>query len=597
MKKKILLLLIVLLSFGSRAIADDVRFIIPATSVEAAAKTLLDARAAAFYSVSSGSGVSNFNVKLIYSGQYPLSFEFLPNSRFRLTCGFTARANINYVAGNFDINGSGPITIEGDLLYEGGAAQITLIGRATIVVDIQGAPGFLLSLIGAGEFTVRLPEFRLGSYALILPNISSTYFVSTTPSLAIIGDNLQLGLQSDTPVVVNLDQKRESGQRLEGTQIGVWGDNSFNDYTIPFIANFPRGSTQTLRGLQDTVQNPTEKYNRWNDLSQVQNHQSFLMDGSFTELTSNFRTTYDGVVIRNELLSAPQQDAGNVEFKDPWLIDYNDPPYGIRNQGMAAPFKTYPSPLNITLASEFKGVFLNQDYGDPGVPYYSVRAPQTQVIPFHGQDITWYFQGWKGAANEVTYQYPDRPETAVVFKQEGAVARAMYKGHLVSSHSTATETHSGRRMVRDASGYYHLVYEDGGNIWYVQSSDITGQQWTAQEERVNEFLSDGFTVHRYPSIDYINQTICICWVSLSLEDGQVFCYSVFTRQKNLATGQWMSEEEVYASPWWFPAIIAQPVLASYVDGSGKFNFLLSCDEGSGDTPRIRTYYNEAQTTD
>ena len=189
MKSKCFLFYVLLIVSTSRAIADDVRFNIPASSVEAAVKTLLDARAVAFYGLSSGFGVQNYNVKLIYSQQFPVVFQYLPNNRFRLSCGVVGRANINYVAGNFEINGQGAITVEGQLEYVPGVAQITLIGRvdAVVYVDVQNVPTFILNMIDLGEFAIRIPELRLGTYALILPNISSTYFTSTSPSIAIIG--------------------------------------------------------------------------------------------------------------------------------------------------------------------------------------------------------------------------------------------------------------------------------------------------------------------------------------------------------------------------------------------------------------------------
>jgi hypothetical protein len=191
MKSKWFLLSVLLLASAGRTLADDVRFSIPSSSVQAAIKTLLDARAVAFYGLGSGFGVQNYNVKLIYSEQFPLVFQFLPNNRFRLSCGVVGRANINYIAGNFDVNGQGAITVEGQLEYVPGVGQVTLIGSvdAVVYVDVQNVPTFILNMIGLGEFAIRIPELRLGTYALVLPNISSTYFTSTSPSMAIIGNS------------------------------------------------------------------------------------------------------------------------------------------------------------------------------------------------------------------------------------------------------------------------------------------------------------------------------------------------------------------------------------------------------------------------
>lgn len=318
--KKIIAFIFLLYLPVENSYSQDVRLIVPESSITEAIKTLLDARAISFNSLTPAYGVENYNVRLMYNQTYPVIFEYLPGNRFRLSCGFVARANKRFgkdpISIGFDINGKGPITIEGDLQYESGAAQITLIGRATAVVNISGAPGFLLEIIGANQFTVLLPEFRLGTYTLMLPNVSTTYFTSSTPSLAISGSNLTLGLESKI-VVLKVDQLRENGVRLEGSQVGVWEGTSFVSYIVTRTFNFPRNSTQTLRAEQGLVLSPKEKFNRWNNLTDVRNHQSFVMDGRLTRLNSNFKRTDSTITIKTELMDAQALDGGIIEFKDP----------------------------------------------------------------------------------------------------------------------------------------------------------------------------------------------------------------------------------------------------------------------------------------
>ncbi len=202
-------------------------------------------------------------------------------------------------------------------------------------------------------------------------------------------------------ISVTLDQTLEDGITHIGT-IGLWDGNSFDPrFTPPKLFYFKVNSMQTIHA--DTNIYSGQKYNRWQvnnvDEPNIKNHRSFSIQSSTSEIASRFKPTFKNVIIRNELISAPGQEGGTIEFKDPWLIDYPDPEYGNnkRNQGMEAPFKSRPSPFHPDYTTSYngdvyKGVFLNQRFDQPGKPYYSVHAPQQQTIQFHGENITWYFQ-------------------------------------------------------------------------------------------------------------------------------------------------------------------------------------------------------------
>jgi hypothetical protein len=74
-------------------------------------------------------------------------------------------------------------------------------------------------------------------------------------------------------------------------------------------------------------------------------------------------------------------------------------------------------------------VFLNQDYNIPGNPYYSVGAPQQQIIG----GLESYFVNWDNAnPSQVEFQNANALQTGVVFKQSNATATAKYKAHLAS---------------------------------------------------------------------------------------------------------------------------------------------------------------------
>ena len=195
-------------------------------------------------------------------------------------------------------------------------------------------------------------------------------------------------------IVVTLDQKLSDGSRLINTDIGIWNGVSFSEIKIteqPPKMDFTVGMREVLRGHQQIVSN--EKYRVWErnqveQLDTVENHRGFTILLDDQNLTSRFHPTHPATM-QAQLIDGGSP-GGYVEFKDPWLIDYPDSNYGgaMRNRGMndalwyskTSPFTPNTNPSGP--GSEYKGVFLNQtpDPQNPNAPYYSVRAPQEQVI-------------------------------------------------------------------------------------------------------------------------------------------------------------------------------------------------------------------------
>lgn len=110
-------------------------------------------------------------------------------------------------------------------------------------------------------------------------------------------------------------------------------------------------------------------------------------------------------------------------------------------------------------------------------------------------------------------------ETPLVFKSANAEARAVYKGHLASGHSRPSGQPGGRRI---AYGYnkLHMVYEDGGQIYYTCSED-DGQTWT-KEEMVSDGVEDEDFTYINPSIAVYEHDIYICWAELEEDVQGVF---------------------------------------------------------------------------
>lgn len=268
--------------------------------------------------------------------------------------------------------------------------------------------------------------------------------------------------------IVTIDQRLSTGQ-----QVGVLKKWEGSYWSNPFLPgtqfSFPLYSNQVILGDQSI--HSSQKYNNWNgDFSNVKNHRSFNITPTTDFLLSNFISTHTGITIKTSL-EGTALTGGVVEFRAPWFIDFQDGQYGnqLRNRGMnEAVFRQRTSPFypDATTQYEFgqtyKGVFLNQDYRIPGLPYYKVRVPDVQEISIHGQNRKFYPYYWSGSG--VNYENESYRETGVVFTQPNATATAVLKGQLMSKEQYGISSNSQRKLVRTDNGIYHIVYESQGKI-------------------------------------------------------------------------------------------------------------------------------------
>ena len=314
---------------------------------------------------------------------------------------------------------------------------------------------------------------------------------------------------------VVVTQKHSNGD-LTVAGIGRWTTGpDFDSWCVPDSFMFPYPSTQCLRGYQDIES--SEKYNAWyvNTViqSDVTNHHNFPITQTTNTLTSQLQPTTQGSIIKIDLLDAPGNYSGTVQFKDPWLIDSADAAHNNKplNRGMNALYKSRTAPFSPNIGTNYngdvyKGVFLNQNTQfQQGIPNYSVSEPLTQT---NINGFTGYFQGW--TASGATLADSTKDTTAVVFNNAGATVTAKYKAHLGSSLSTATATVNNgaaasnqRKVASDNSDtFLHSVYCSSGSIWYTH--EITeGGTWTPEVK-----LGDG----RNPSITVTNSnTIHVVW--------------------------------------------------------------------------------------
>ncbi len=324
--------------------------------------------------------------------------------------------------------------------------------------------------------------------------------------------NLEVTYQGSEVIVTQVD---ESGTPFG--QVGIWSNNIWNYTNVPFTLNLQTGATVVLQSDTNYKAGTYQKYWKWtqNSTEYITNHHKFNVLTGSNMLRSTFKSANQGVVIKNKL-EGTGIDGGLVNFKDPWLIDYPDPLYGNtkRNRGMDAPFKQRPSPFYPDYTTSYngdvyKGVFLNQGITPQGQwqpPYYSVKADAVQDIYLShtGKMHKFYFQNWSASPQgSADFQNVNSLETPVVFKQEGAVVSANYKGSLLSNDVNAISNTSQRKVIRTSNGHLHLFYVSMGKIWYEKSVNNGGTFYTPKKI---ENLVEGLSISSF-SVDYVGNKI------------------------------------------------------------------------------------------
>ncbi len=315
---------------------------------------------------------------------------------------------------------------------------------------------------------------------------------------------------------ITIDQRLSTNAQV-GT-LKKWEGAAFgNPFNPGSIFSFPITSIQTIQGSQTEYSN--QKYNNWNsDKTDVTNHHPFEITPFTNTLTSRFESNPYGIKVRNSLEGLLNIEGGIISFKDPWLIDYNDPLFANtpRNQGMSAPLKDINSPLDFALGqfSSYKGAFLNQLVS--GQTYYSARS-LTQDIYLSQTSRThkFYFQNWSGTG--ATLQDANANETGVVITSSSAVVNANLKGTQLSSQTNAYINNSQRKFVRTDDGWLHSVYESMGRVWYETKSPSDG--WKLMNDGKPLDTGEG----KQPSIDYS---------SLISPDGLVYQIVIVYQEKS-----------------------------------------------------------------
>lgn len=354
----------------------------------------------------------------------------------------------------------------------------------------------------------------LGDYHGIASWFGKTYNLWCEYKTDPVYDERQVYFRSlDIPVIsppsnyvkTTIDQKDQANQSFE--KFSRWNQEQFTYYTPPHQFIFQTSSNEIIRAKQNFKTGTTQKHHNWNLDNEVMNHRAFPIQPGLVSIISQFQTSQQNISIGNYFLEYtnfnPETD--KIWFRDPWYIDYNDPPYGFRSQGMTeADYHEQNSPINFSDPefSDYLGVFLNQPYTGTNPVYYKVKVAQTQDVQLtntgnpSGRYHKFYFQNWTYDANKISLQTPSSNETAVVFKTSDALLSANLKGTQLSQNSGAYNSNSQRKYVKSDDGYLHCVYESMGKVWYELSSN-NGATWVIQNNG-NPISTSG----KSPAIDY-----------------------------------------------------------------------------------------------
>ncbi|MBE0642589.1 MAG: T9SS type A sorting domain-containing protein [Bacteroidetes bacterium] len=215
-------------------------------------------------------------------------------------------------------------------------------------------------------------------------------------------------------------------------------------------------------------------------------------------------------------------------FKNPWHVDPSlSTAWNLEQPDRFDEYKPTPAP------DANGGIFLSlYDVNKPPTDYYSIRASHvldgstrthktTGLEPSDYAFVEWeaiyarLFEDPKNTAYPPLPAYADREQydTKIVdFTDQSAIVNAQYKKHRTSDRVLPpTNVNSQRKVAQDAREMFHAVYESGGRIWYVRSTD-RGVTWS-REERVSD---NGGTATR-PSVAAVRDAAWITYVA----DGEV----------------------------------------------------------------------------
>ena len=446
--------------------------------------------------------------------------------------------------------------------YDSRSDSSNLLTNVYVATSVDGGANFTDTRVNSQSFNPTQPENFIGDYIGIaaLATYALPFWTDTRSGTT---QDVYIAYFEQPVIPVTVEQKLDTDVRV-GT-LGRWNGTSFGPRFNPGQSfDFVVGAVEVLHG--DTNIYSSQKYNRWvknqaDDDPDVRNHHEFQVSYDMVTVTSRLKATFGGIAVKTDLLDAPGATGDSIQFRDPWFIDYPDPIYGNnkRNRGQdsarwyprKSPF--YPDTNTAFGGNVYKGAFLNQPI-EPGKPYYSLSAKQSIQI----SGFTSYFQKWSGSS--ASFQDSFALQSPVVFTSGSAVATAKYKAHLGSSSSSVTAPNMQRKIIRDASGNYHMVYESGGAIWYTRS---TNGGTTLLPEAILYEPANGYLL-RNPTITVQNtphRILAVCETYNTLYNER----SILLRTIDPASGTMLTDELVWSD--YTGTAVTTPLVASGIDNS------------------------------
>ncbi|MCL4509619.1 MAG: hypothetical protein M1470_00895, partial [Bacteroidetes bacterium] len=280
------------------------------------------------------------------------------------------------------------------------------------------------------------------AYARINPdaNIGSQYYYRvyvTGPGFAVLSNSVGAYMPGPSQQV-NFYAQENNGTSLSSVTIShftnpdwMWGVEGQSAPSF-FLQQGTGDSPEAMRIVPNFLSDINYGFNNWSGNDGTALYQDYFtlnnISSGLTQIISYYNPADGNETIATSVVDAGGANGGTVQIKDPWLVDTSDPqfytpPYGYHNLGMNAPFKSEPSPLQLTTSSKYNGVFLNQnpDPNNPQKPYYSASAPLIQNI----NGYTAFFAGWTSSpANSASFQNASATTTPVVFNSSGATVIA-----------------------------------------------------------------------------------------------------------------------------------------------------------------------------
>jgi hypothetical protein len=507
---------LLLIYSGVRA-QQDVLVKLNETQLNEALATLIDAR-----------GV-NFGD---YTGQFIADAWFvnLDGGSVDIRTGNAITIHANIVATAVDVFGViNNVTIHASLDING-TVRLDVVGggyklmlHAQSVSNFSATGTFLDDLIQgvANGFINQMPEIELNSGTKLLPDAITSYFTNSIPMLTTTDTDIIFYYTIAGPRQVRAYNEVNQKDNV-GTIQEVVNGNPVSNNSSPGTFWWNVSEThqlQTPMALLDET-NGKNKYRSWlrdlnpNAISEVAPRRIQLVVDNDAAYKAKFDQS-QRVQLSNYLLET-QSGGGTVSYNGTSVPSYDD--YDFQ---------------------------------------YTLASINTNV-PGGTQGLDWAFQNWSDGNTS-------QSRNIVLNSDVNLVAK--YKAHLRSSSAAVTAPTAQRKIIRDANGAYHIVYEAANHIWYCKSTD--GTNWGPEVRLSEDYYSLGAALNHTPSMT-VQSNPHLMLVVWEVDESNNTWHDVYFCTVNPATGVRQTYPELIGISSGSPI----PLIASGVATDGTIYALL-----------------------